>query len=657
MKNYQTEELIPSLEKKRYKRVLLNDDDDEATLVEDDTIINQIESMRLLTDEELNRIRSIQTIDEFLDNYHHFHLHYSNDLIAMKEYELKETIKASKLRNAAENPDEADTLADIDLDIDILDGAKFMKYASRKDRLFYCKQAGLEKLAREFGLTSKQFGENLLADYQKHEIDQSETDPLQLANQYVKEPFFQTSDQVLNTVKYMMSIQLARDPIVRQYVRELYMQNACLNVRPTVPRGFKEIDESHNCFPLKYLKQKPCIDLKQDEYLKLAHAEQDNLITIKFDTLMIKQIVVDQNKIDSEKSSGYTTYTRSIIEKLKTFYQKDEFSYNVEQWNIQRAQVIEDMCNKFLFPDFEKELRSKLLYEAKQFVFKECAKRLNSYLNQAPLKPFNDDDSSKSGHLDFNENGLSLISIAFTTNEMDENGGNNLASVAVATYVNGAGNLDEFIRIRNFNLKINSNSYQNSKRSEYLTKEKEEKIEDLSKLEEFIIKKQPKLIIINSENKDALILQDDVKTIVNSILEKHDTKMESIRIEIVDNELAKLYESSKLSEQELGTNVPALVKQSIALARYVQDPLLCFSQFFNQERDILGYKFHSMQPTLLSMSGNGRQSDDASELLRLLEIEFVNKVNEVGVDLNRCSQCPHTSHCLQFVSGLGITLD
>jgi transcriptional accessory protein Tex/SPT6 len=64
-----------------------------------------------------------------------------------------------------------------------------------------------------------------------------------------------------------------------------------------------------------------------------------------------------------------------------------------------------------------------------------------------------------------------------------------------------------------------------------------------------------------------------------------------------------------------------------------------------------------MQPTLLSMSGNGRQSDDASELLRLLEIEFVNKVNEVGVDLNRCSQCPHTSHCLQFVSGLGITLD
>ncbi len=659
MKKYQTEEQLPTLNKKRYKRVLLNDDDDEATEVEDHAIINQIESLRLLKDSDLDRVNFVATIEEFLDCYHHFHLHYSSDLIAMKEFELKETIKASKLRNAAEQPDDmVDPLADIDLDIDILDGAKYMKYASRKDRLFHCKQMGLDSFTKKFGLSCEQYGENLMADYQKHEIEQCEIDPAQIALEYVKEPYFQTVEQVLNTVRYMMSIQLARDPTVRQYVRELYMQNACITVRPTMPRGFKEIDESHNCFRFKYLKQKPCVDLKQDEYLKIALAEQDSLITVKFETLPIKQIVVDQNKQlnesddpkNSSKSNTYTTYSRSIIEKLKNFFHKDEFSYSAEQWNLQRAQVIEDMCLKFLFPDFEKELKSKLLHEAKNFVYVESARKLNSILKQAPLNSLNDlKMDSKSGHLDYNENGLNVISISFTTNEMDETGGNNLASVAVACFVNGAGDLEEFVRIRNFNLKVNTDSnQQHSKKSDFLSKEKEEKIEDLNKLENLIEKSKPDVIIISCENKDALILQDDVKQILRSIKDGS-----GIKVEIIDNEIAKIFEGTKQSEQEFGSNLPGLVKQSIALARYVQDPLLCFSQLCNQERDILGYKFHPMQQNLISINDGGRQSDDATRLLRHLEIEFINRVNEVGVDLNRCNQCSHTAYCLQFVAGLG----
>jgi transcription elongation factor SPT6 len=55
---------------------------------------------------------------------------------------------------------------------------------------------------------------------------------------------------------------------------------------------------------------------------------------------------------------------------------------------------------------------------------------------------------------------------------------------------------------------------------------------------------------------------------------------------------------------------------------------------------------------VIALSGS-RNSDDASELLRLLEIEFINAVNDVGIDLNRCNISPHTSGCLQFVCGLG----
>lgn len=41
------------------------------------------------------------------------------------------------------------------------------------------------------------------------------------------------------------------------------------------------------------------------------------------------------------------------------------------------------------------------------------------------------------------------------------------------------------------------------------------------------------------------------------------------------------------------------------------------------------------------------------DLLSALYLEFVNRVNEVGVDINRAIAFPHTAPLLQFVCGLG----
>ena len=184
-----------------------------------------------------------------------------------------------------------------------------------------------------------------------------------------------------------------------------------------------------------------------------------------------------------------------------------------------------------------------------------------------------------------------------------------------------------------------------------MSKEKEEKLADLERLDSFIVHKKPNLIVVAAENKDALLIKEDIELIIKKLIER-DSQLTTIPVELISNELAKLFETSKLAEQELGTTMPSLVKQSISLARYVQDPLLCYAQLCNQERDILALKLNPMQQSLLAASG-GRSSDDAAELLRLLEIQFINQVNEVGVDLNRCNLVPHTAHLLQFISGLG----
>ncbi len=41
------------------------------------------------------------------------------------------------------------------------------------------------------------------------------------------------------------------------------------------------------------------------------------------------------------------------------------------------------------------------------------------------------------------------------------------------------------------------------------------------------------------------------------------------------------------------------------------------------------------------------------ELLLALTLEFINRVNEVGVDINRCLEQVQTLPMLQFVCGLG----
>lgn len=217
-------------------------------------------------------------------------------------------------------------------------------------------------------------------------------------------------------------MEMSREPAIRSHVRELYFQRACITVRPTVPRGLNEIDENHPCFTQKYLYQKPCTELKRDEFLKLVQAEQDGQLVIKFDlttgssTSSTDQTAQpppssqqapaasqqqpakpkatddddwDDDNADSSSKSvatvppttttpSTTTTTaplktstfRTINDKLKSFYQKDEFSYSAEQWNALRAKVIDDLLEKFLFVEMEKELRSKLVQEAKEYVFK-----------------------------------------------------------------------------------------------------------------------------------------------------------------------------------------------------------------------------------------------------------------------------------------------
>lgn len=201
----------------------------------------------------------------------------------------------------------------------------------------------------------------------------------------------------------MIAVEMSREPLIRTYVRDMYYERACISCRPTIPRGLKEIDESHACYAMKYLHMKPCTNFKRDEFLRLVQAEQDGLLTLKFtlrtppssssaadEPSQSKTKPSSQNNDDDwdEDDNGSSSAAvrskvttsvsakksnaalMSIADKLKSFYLKDEFSYTVEKWNEQRALIIDELLDKFLYPEMERELKAKLVAEAKEFIFK-----------------------------------------------------------------------------------------------------------------------------------------------------------------------------------------------------------------------------------------------------------------------------------------------
>lgn len=59
---------------------------------------------------------------------------------------------------------------------------------------------------------------------------------------------------------------------------------------------------------------------------------------------------------------------QTYFDEIKQFYYRDEFSHQVQEWNRQRTLAIERALTQFLYPQMAKELKSKLISEAKESI-------------------------------------------------------------------------------------------------------------------------------------------------------------------------------------------------------------------------------------------------------------------------------------------------
>ncbi|KPM09770.1 transcription elongation factor SPT6-like protein [Sarcoptes scabiei] len=505
-----------------------------------------------------------------------------------------------------ENEDENEDKEEFELS----ERLNFLRLSKKKDTYTICKQFDIGKLAMKYGLTPEQFGEHLSEGYHKHEIEQHPLNPLDAAQQIVSKRF-DSCEKVLQAATFMVGKQISCDPLVRKIVRQIYYERALVNVRPT-KKGRKQIDEAHPCFSIKYLKAKPISSFLSEQFFQLVLAKNEGLIEL--------EIAIDETSSSNNKSSHKHT-PLCYLNEIKPLYQRDEFSKNVQNWNDERSRALDIALNRFLYPYFFKELIAKVTSEAHFNIIQKCSDKLASlisiapYVNPALLRQSDDD---KHRQMD----GIRVLGLAHhPTNE----------EASYCSLVDEDGEIIDYLKLEHFMLK----------RSEGFLSQKEQDLRerDRDKLKRFILQKKPNVIALAG---DTLITRDVMDDLISIVRDLHDIeRFPLIPIEYVDSELSTVFMNSRKANTDF-FNYPLKLRQAISLARRLQDPLNEFVQLCSADDEILCLKFHPLQDNV-----------PREQLLNALHSEFVNRVNEVGVDINKCLSRPYLAPLIQFICGLG----
>lgn len=558
------------------------------------------EDIRLIKDDDIDRVHHVQSAEELRDVHAHFLLHYAHEIPAMqlawreKQLEKKILERAEKRRKQLEALGEGEELPPEPEEDDDIDMNDTLKTSRDSGPYSMCRKAGLLAFAKRFGLTPEEFAENLRDNYQRHDVEQEALEPIEVAKDYVSKTF-QTINDILHAVKFVVARQISREPMLRKAVREIYFERATITVVPT-KQGQKEIDEQHPMYAMKYLKNKPVRELSGDQFLRLCNAEDEKLITLTI-----------SEHIEGNSNTSY-------LEEVKQFYQRDEFSKNVQEWNALRASCVEEAITKMVLPDLRKELKAVLLAESKDAILYACGRRCYEWLKPAAYRckfPDEDDDDWDTSK------GVRVLGIAFE---------DDFSQAAFGALINYDGEVTDYVRLPKFT----------SKRGKITADDKDP---DTHTLLNFMRTKKPHVVALGGESMRAIQVQRNLQDVMKILMDED--QFPQLNVEIVANDLAKIYSNSKKGTADF-REYPMVLRQAISIARRLQDPLVEYSQLCSPDEEILCLRYNRMQDYI-----------SKEDLMNVITMEFVNRTNEVGVDLNVAIQNSLTVNLVQFISGLG----
>ncbi|CAK7909595.1 transcription elongation factor Spt6p [[Candida] anglica] len=456
---------------------------------------------------------------------------------------------------------------------------------------------------KAYGISAKEFGENVQdqsskgfeVPYRIHATDDALESPEDLLEKICEddEVLYKDPANALQAVRKTFAEEIFHNPKIRAEVRSTYKDFALVSVNVT-EKGKGIIDSHSQYADIKYAINRSPADLvsKPEVMLRMLEAEASGLVVVKVET------------------KDYDNWFQCIINCLKS----DGSSDISEQWNIEREVVLK-MAFKRLTAMVSLNTKEDLRRECERLVQSEVRRCVLAKVDSAPFTPFGFDKGTKPN----------VLALSFGKGDFD--------SAVIGVVVRENGKVDEFFK-----------SESNPSRD----RESEEKFG--GQLKEFFDKSlrgsNPDVIVVSGFSANSKRLFDSVKNFIqnNSItantedLENNEAPAPLIPVIWGQDEVARLYQNSERAKIEF-SDKPTLAKYCVALARYVQSPLL---EYISLGDDILSLTFTENQKLI-----------GTDLIMDAIETVLVDIVNMVGVEINEALRDPYVAKLLPYVAGLG----
>lgn len=561
---------------------------------------------------------------------------------------------------------------DFDDDID-----KRTRRPSRRRNRYgdFCKR-GYRSLTKEFGITARQFGENLkgVSDYgaggQAHVPMESDNTPLDAARLLAIRTGEVTGDfsnvdekhamRILNAARYVLTTEIAGDTAVLQATRRILCRPGTVTVTTTpTTQGMAQVDDTHPLRRVTSLSEKKIETFRNTaDYALIRRAEELGFTSMR----------IQFREEQTEK------FRKHLVTSVLT---QNSSSAASQQWNDQRLKIVEDVQEILVGimmdevkADLEEMtssvLRQKLCDAAsRRFLLgpsrlgpdEDGCPRVLAFLVTSeddeeadPLLRAKDVEAAK----ERNEGSVRRVATErITIVDLDENG----------EYANGYELFASWLRRPMRKVKLESFH------SDLPVGVKEQ-------LKTYILNSRAQVIVIGigSGQRAPLRLMSDIMDVIKEMvrfkneegqygpqpallsskdvnaIRNPDAEAETIdnllrsRIILCDDFPCQIYANTDWSSVGLTVDAMTLLeKRTIALARLAQEPLWVYCAIGQEHGASSRFQLHPYH-------FYAKPGDRELALNRAL----IRAVCTTGVDINRMLRLPHTQVMLPFVGGLGV---
>ena len=397
-------------------------------------------------------------------------------------------------------------------------------------------------LVKAFGITADQVAQNALREGRKQYTEDSSITPIELADSLASAGEFSTGEQVLDAARQMFAEELFLNPRMRKHFRMNYYMMGVVSCKRT-EKGLRKIDEQHQYYELKYLKNQTFSDIanKPEMFLKMLKAEEEGLLEVR---------VSLQNE-------------REFRKQLFAEFASDNFSELADAWNDERQKILDLAFNK-LERVITKGVKESMRTECQDSILKLCREEYSKKLDQAPYKP----------------QGMILGTVPRVL-ALSNGGGDPNRDPVCWAWVEEDGRVLEHGKFDNLP--------RDEKSREAFVELVQRRKPDVLGISGFSVETHKLITIIRDLVKEKKLTGAEFED-----PETGDDTSEALEVVVVNDEVARLYKDSQRALVDHPTFAP-LTRYCVALAKYLQNPM---KEYAALGKDITSLSFHPCQQLL-----------------------------------------------------------